>query len=66
MIQKSGNSYSFGGEKLGVGREKAKEFLRANPKLLKEIYNKVWEAVERGEAPEEEKGIPGEEESVEE
>jgi recombination protein RecA len=65
VIQKSGNSYSFGGEKLGVGREKAKEFLRANPKLLKEIYNKVWEAVERGEAPEEEKGIPGEEESVE-
>lgn len=60
VIHKSGNSYSFGEEKLGVGREKVKEFLKANPKLLKEIREKVWEAIERGEAPEEEKGEPGE------
>ncbi len=66
VIHKSGNSYTFGEEKLGVGREKAKEYLRANPKLLKQIQNKVWEAVERGEAPEEEKGIPGEAESFQE
>ncbi|MFA6427339.1 MAG: recombinase RecA [Candidatus Magasanikbacteria bacterium] len=66
VVQKSGNSYSFGEEKLGVGREKAKEFLRANPKLMKAIREKIWEAVERGEAPEEEKGKVGERESVEE
>lgn len=59
VIAKSGNSYSFGEEKLGVGREKAKQFLRENPPLMAEITDKVWEAVERGEMPEEEKGNPG-------
>ena len=59
IIAKTGNSYSFGEEKLGVGREKAKQYLRENPALLKAISDKVWEAVERGEAPEEEKGRPG-------
>ena len=65
VINKSGNSYSFGEEKLGVGREKAKQYLRENPKLMKEIRKKIWEAVERGEAPDEEKGTPGAKESVE-
>jgi len=65
VVNKSGNSYSFGEEKLGVGREKAKEYLRANQKLMKAIREKIWEAVERGEAPEEEKGKPGIEEKVE-
>lgn len=60
VVAKSGNSYSFGEEKLGVGREKAKEYLKANPKLMKAISEKVWEAVKKGEAPEEEKGMPGE------
>ncbi len=59
VIAKSGNSYTFGEEKLGVGREKAKQFLRENPPLMTEIIDKIWEAVERGEAPEEEKGNPG-------
>jgi len=66
VISKSGNSYSFGEEKLGVGREKAKEYLKANPKLMKEINKRIWEAAERGEAPEEEKGEAGEKEDVEE
>lgn len=65
IINKSGNSYSFGEEKLGVGREKAKLFLRENPKLMKEINKKIWEAVKKGEAPEEEAPTPGKEESVE-
>lgn len=59
VIHKSGNSYSFGEEKLGVGREKAKQFLRENPKLMKQIREKIWEAVERGEAPEENPPMPG-------
>lgn len=64
IINKSGNSYSYKEEKLGVGREKVKIFLKEHPKLMKEIKEKVWEVVERGEAPEEEKGKPGEEEQV--
>lgn len=41
VINKSGNSYAYGEEKLGVGRETAKQYLKANPKLIKEIKKKV-------------------------
>lgn len=66
IIQKSGNSYAFGEEKLGIGREKVKQFLRENPKMMEQIRAKVWEAVAAGEAPAEEAGEPGEKENVEE
>ncbi|MFA6307525.1 MAG: recombinase RecA [Patescibacteria group bacterium] len=42
VITKSGNSYSYGETKLGVGRETAKAFLRADKKLLAEIRSKIW------------------------
>jgi len=42
VITKSGNTYAYGETKLGVGRENTKSFLRANPKLIKEIKTKVW------------------------
>ncbi len=54
IIDKKGNSYLFGEEKLGVGREVAKRFLKDNPKLMATIRTAVMEAVEKGEAPEEE------------
>jgi recombination protein RecA len=54
IVSKSGNSYSFEGEKLGVGRENAKKYLRENPKLMAAIRKAVWEASQKGEAPEEE------------
>ncbi|OGH88032.1 MAG: recombinase RecA [Candidatus Magasanikbacteria bacterium RIFOXYC2_FULL_42_28] len=57
VISKRGNTYAYGEEKLGVGREAAKKFLKDNPKLLKEISTKVKEVVARGEAPEEEAPI---------
>ena len=41
VINKSGNSYSYGEVKLGVGRENAKRFLRADKKLMKEIRKRV-------------------------
>ncbi|MDP2693031.1 MAG: recombinase RecA [bacterium] len=65
ILNKSGNSYSYGEEKLGVGREKAKEFLKENPKMMKEIGAKIWEVVRAGEAPEEEEKEPGMDETVE-
>lgn len=43
VISKSGSSFVYSGEKLGVGMEKAKEFLKANPKLLKEIQKEITE-----------------------
>jgi len=36
-LQKAGNSYSYKGEKLGVGRENAKASLRERPDLMKEL-----------------------------
>lgn len=41
VVKKSGNSYSFGEEKLGVGREKAKAYLRENSKTLEAISKEV-------------------------
>jgi len=45
VIDKAGNSYSFKEEKLGVGREKAKQFLKDNPKLFKQIMKEMFEKV---------------------
>ncbi len=45
VVTKSGNSFSFGETKLGVGREKAKTFLRENPKVYKEIEKAIKEKV---------------------
>ena len=44
-LTKTGNSFSFGETKLGVGREKAKTFLRENPKIYTEIEKAVKEKV---------------------
>jgi recombination protein RecA len=41
VVTKSGNSYSYGEMKLGVGRENAKTTLRADKKIMKEIRNKI-------------------------
>jgi len=49
VVNKVGNTFSFGEAKLGVGRETAKQYLKDNPKLIAEIRKKVFEAVERGE-----------------
>jgi recombination protein RecA len=41
VVLKSGNSYSYKDNKLGVGRENAKQFLRENAKIAKEIRNDI-------------------------
>jgi recombination protein RecA len=42
-IKKAGNSYSFGEEKLGVGRENAKKVMRGDKNLMKKIKDKILE-----------------------
>lgn len=52
IIKKSGNSYSYGDEKLGIGRENAKNGLRERPHLFKDIHDKAietWKERERVE-----------------
>ncbi|MFZ5390781.1 MAG: recombinase RecA [Patescibacteria group bacterium] len=45
IIKKSGNTFSYGEVKLGVGREQAKQFLRDNPKVAKQIREEVLKKV---------------------
>ena len=41
IVDKSGAWYSYNGEKIGQGRDNAKEFLKENPELAREIENKI-------------------------
>lgn len=43
IIKKSGAWFSYNGQKIGQGRENAKEYLRSNPDIMKEIEEKVKE-----------------------
>ncbi|MGQ9725097.1 MAG: recombinase RecA [Tepidimonas sp.] len=45
IIEKSGAWYAYNGEKIGQGRENAREFLKENPDLAREIENKIRAAV---------------------
>jgi recombination protein RecA len=45
VLEKSGAWYAYQGEKIGQGKDNAREFLRENPDLAVEIENKVREAV---------------------
>ena len=45
VVRKAGASFSFGEVKLGQGRENAKQFLRDNPKVAKEIEAKIRAAM---------------------
>ncbi len=62
IVNKSGAWYAYNGEKIGQGRENAKQYLKDNPAVCQEIENKVREhfglngtAVETDAAPEKEK-----------
>ncbi len=52
VIKKAGNSYSFNNIKLGVGRENAKRFLKADKKLMKEIRKKILAEIKAREKEE--------------
>ena len=41
VLEKSGSWYAYNGEKIGQGKDNAREFLRENPELAFEIENKV-------------------------
>jgi recombination protein RecA len=45
ILEKSGAWYAYNGEKIGQGKDNAREFLRENTDLAREIENKVREAV---------------------
>jgi len=41
MVEKSGTWFSYGNERLGQGRENAKQFLRDNPDVFKKLEDQV-------------------------
>ncbi len=43
FVEKSGSWYSFGGERIGQGREQAKEFLRTRPEACVEIEKQLFD-----------------------
>ncbi|WP_439890200.1 recombinase RecA [Ralstonia sp. 25C] len=45
VVEKSGAWYSYGGERVGQGRDNCREYLRENPDLAREIENKVREVL---------------------
>ncbi|MCL4406304.1 MAG: recombinase RecA [Patescibacteria group bacterium] len=52
VIKKSGNTYSFGEEKLGVGTEATKAKLKEDKKLFNEILKQVRKSLEASEPQE--------------
>src|SRR5271165_44123 len=45
VVEKSGAWYSYGGERIGQGKDNAREFLRQNQAMALEIENKIREAL---------------------
>lgn len=50
VIQKSGSWFSYGGTKLGQGREGVRQILKDNPELVDELTGKINEAFQKGPA----------------
>jgi len=46
IVDKAGSWYSYNGEKIGQGRENAKQFLEKNPDIYEEVYAKVRQEIE--------------------
>jgi recombination protein RecA len=45
LVEKSGSWYAYNGEKIGQGKDNAREFLKTNPLIAEEIENKIRAAV---------------------
>jgi recombination protein RecA len=53
IVDKSGTWFSFGGERIGQGREQAKAFLREHPEILQQVEGRLLEkfGIRRGPVP---------------
>ena len=51
IVNKAGAWYSYQDAKIGQGRENTKGYLRGNPEIYQEIYDKVLAVVNTGELP---------------
>jgi len=53
IVEKSGTWFSFGGERIGQGREQAKTFFREHPEILQQVEGQLFEkfGIRRGPVP---------------
>jgi len=51
IVEKAGSWYSYGGERIGQGKDNARQFLKDRPQLAREIENKVRAALGVRELP---------------
>jgi recombination protein RecA len=49
IVKKSGAWYTYDGDQLGQGKEKAREFLKENPDVAAEIEKKILEKLGVGQ-----------------
>ena len=49
IVEKSGAWYSYNDEKIGQGKVNASEYLKQNPKIMKEIEDKIYKAIKDSE-----------------
>jgi recombination protein RecA len=67
LIEKAGAWYSYAGEKIGQGKENARQFLKANSKIALELEHKIKEqALQVNSLPTQEQEILEQEEEKEE
>ncbi len=52
IIEKSGAWFSYGGERLGQGRDNVKELLKNDPALMEEIAGIIMDTIEASKEPE--------------
>ena len=43
LVEKSGAWFSYGGERIGQGRENARDFLKSHPEMLRDVEAKLYE-----------------------
>jgi recombination protein RecA len=43
LIEKSGAWFSYGGERIGQGRENSRDFLKLHPEILKDVEARLYE-----------------------
>jgi recombination protein RecA len=58
IVQKSGAFFSYGGERLGQGRNNSKQFLREQPAIAREIEGKIYAALGLERAGDGPKAVP--------
>jgi recombination protein RecA len=44
IVERAGSWYSYNGDKIGQGRENAKQYLLTNPEVAQEVESKILEA----------------------